>query len=146
MSLKLTFTCDERDEFANAFLHALFRLLRYLGVLRQRVLHNPSHWSKVANVSIVRIVSVGFAVAVRGRGSALRFGRLGRRIAPRHRRRFGEYASVSSLGSSSSSRLKPRTQQTAGNQSKNSIGLWSLSRLCKAAPHPTVTGPTKDES
>jgi len=47
-----TFRCNEGDEFRNAFLHALLRLLRDLGILGQCCLHNPSDWSKVLYISI----------------------------------------------------------------------------------------------
>ncbi len=47
-----TFACDERDELAHAFLHALFGFLGYLRIFWQRRLHNPSNWSEITNVSI----------------------------------------------------------------------------------------------
>lgn len=47
-----TFACDEGDKLAHAFLHALLRFLGNFGILGQCGLHNSSHWSKVADVSI----------------------------------------------------------------------------------------------
>lgn len=74
----LTFAGNERDELADTLLHALFRLLGNLSVLRERRLHDPGHWCKVANVSIVDIVLDGLGGR---RGAAGRLRRVGRRLA-----------------------------------------------------------------
>ena len=47
-----TFTCNERNKLAHAFLHAFFCFFGNFGVLGQRSLHDSSDWSKVAYVSI----------------------------------------------------------------------------------------------
>jgi hypothetical protein len=71
---------DEGYELADAFLHALLGLLCNLGVLRERILHDPGDWSKVSDVSIVYIVLVslgggGSGVPRRlGRGGSVRHG------------------------------------------------------------------------
>lgn len=54
-----TFARNERYELADALLHALLCLLCDLGIVRQRILHDSSDWSKVANVSIDILKLVG---------------------------------------------------------------------------------------
>lgn len=49
---KRTFACDERNELAHAFLHTFLRFFGNFGIFRKGQLHNPSHWSKIANISI----------------------------------------------------------------------------------------------
>ena len=68
-----TFASDEADKFAHTLLHALFGFFGDLSILGQGHLHNAGDWRKVSNVSIVYIKFVQ-------PGSALRFGRLGRRV------------------------------------------------------------------
>ena len=47
-----TFAGDERDELADAFLHAFFGFFGYLRVVWQCCLHDSSDWCKVPDVSI----------------------------------------------------------------------------------------------
>lgn len=48
----LTLAGDEGDELADAFLHALLGLFCDFSVIGKSILHNSSHWSKVAYVSV----------------------------------------------------------------------------------------------
>src|ERR1700675_1594560 len=60
-----TFACDEGDELAHAFLHALLCLLRNFGILWECCLHDTSNWSKVSYVSIRGILFPRFGNARR---------------------------------------------------------------------------------
>lgn len=50
--LRRTFAGDEADEFADAFLHALFGLFGDFGVVGEGLFHDSGNWRKVSDVSI----------------------------------------------------------------------------------------------
>ena len=70
---RLTLTGDERDELADALLHALLGLLCNLCVLREGIFHDAGDWGKVAYVSIVDVPSGAVVPVLVGGGSAARF-------------------------------------------------------------------------